>query len=238
VRDPGALSVRRVPAVAALLAASWLSPALAAGARPQETGADRSRFEHERHAGLECTDCHGNGRPTTASVRGWCADCHHVNVTLAECDRCHVTTEITPEPRRALVTFDLSVGEPRTRSLTFDHTVHGGLTCAECHTGGAALRVQKECTSCHVEHHRASADCTACHSEPPVTAHPSELHRELTGCAAAGCHASEGLDFEALQDDRNLCVSCHVAQKEHEPGNPCAACHILGDGGRPEEGWW
>ncbi|MDH3733850.1 MAG: hypothetical protein OEU54_09970 [Gemmatimonadota bacterium] len=204
------------------------SPQLAA----QQARSELARFQHDEHSTFVCDDCHGSGQATTAANRQWCAGCHHVEVGLSGCDRCHVPAELTPEPLRQLVTFRLSVVEPTTRSLTFDHDLHGEVECADCHTGGAELLVRQECTACHVEHHQRGVECTACHAEPTTTAHPPEVHRDLAGCGAAGCHVSEGLDYAGLVDERNLCISCHVAQREHEPAQPCADCHILsGDPG-------
>lgn len=194
--------------------------------------AAQERFIHEDHGSIVCADCHANGRATSAANGAWCASCHHVEVAVTECERCHDTGELIPEPGRTLVTFNLSVGEPRTRSLTFDHEPHGDLGCGECHSGGAELVILRDCASCHIEHHQAGSRCTACHSEPPVTAHPEEVHLDLAGCGAAGCHVSEGLDYAAMADPRNLCLSCHFAQIDHEPGPPCAECHIPEDPAR------
>ncbi|MEE8486800.1 MAG: hypothetical protein V3S56_01430 [Gemmatimonadota bacterium] len=192
---------------------------------------DLSRFQHEFHATYECAECHSTGAATTVSNRKWCTDCHHVDVGYAQCQRCHTAREIAPEPVRAIVRFRLPPAELRTRSLIFDHNVHGRVGCASCHTGGAALRAEAGCESCHTDHHKAGVDCQACHSEPPVTAHPEEVHLDLAGCGTAGCHVAEGIDYAAMLDERNLCVSCHVAQREHEQPAPCAECHLVSEFG-------
>lgn len=226
------LSAFRVPAIAA--SALMLVSAQAA-AFQQVTIA--TRFQHDPHSGIECVDCHVSGRATTPAAGSWCADCHHESATISQCDQCHVPSEVTPEPARALVTFDLSVADAVTRSLTFDHVRHEAISCADCHVGGGPrLGVRRDCASCHVEHHVAELDCTACHVEPPVTAHEPEMHQALTGCGAAGCHVSEGLDYATLVGDRNLCIACHVAQRDHEPAEPCANCHILGGDEDPHRG--
>lgn len=199
------------------------APAIRGQASP-----DQSRFRHALHATYECAACHSTGAATTVSNRTWCADCHHVNVGYGQCQRCHTAREIAPEPLRVVVRFRLPPAEIRTRSLFFDHNVHGDVGCASCHTGGAELRAQADCGSCHTDHHTAGSDCQACHSEPRVTAHPQEVHLDLAGCGAAGCHTAKGIDYAAMLGDRNLCVSCHVAQREHEQGEPCVKCHILG----------
>ena len=222
------LRSNRVPAATALaaMALAVLVPAAAGQSMP-------GRFQHEAHTSVACGDCHANGRATAATNGSWCATCHHVDVAFTQCERCHDTDDLLPEPARTLVTFDLSVGEPRTRSLVFDHGPHLELGCGDCHSGGSTLTVERECASCHVEHHRAGSRCTACHAEPVVTAHPEEVHLDLDGCGTAGCHRSEGLDYAAMADERNLCLSCHPAEIDHEVGQPCAECHILDDPADP-----
>ena len=187
------------------------------------------RFQHDEHATYHCTECHSTGSPTTESNRKWCADCHHVNAGYSQCRQCHSVREIAPEPVHALVRFRLPPAEIRTRSLLFDHNVHGNVGCASCHTGGAELLAQSDCATCHTDHHRPDADCLACHQEPAATAHPAEVHLNLAGCGTAGCHVAEGLDYEAMLGERNLCLSCHVAQRDHEQPDPCGKCHLMGD---------
>jgi hypothetical protein len=196
-----------------------------------QANADLSRFQHELHASYQCAECHSTGTATSVSNRKWCADCHHLEAGYTQCQRCHTVREIAPEPVRAIVRFKLPPAEIRTRSLTFDHNVHGNVGCASCHTGGAELRAQAGCESCHTDHHRADADCQACHSEPPVTAHSETVHLDLAGCGAAGCHVAEGIDYAVMSGERSLCLSCHVAQREHEQPEPCAECHLVSESG-------
>jgi hypothetical protein len=200
--------------------------ALPSSARAQGAG-DLSRFEHEAHADFPCAECHSTGTATTVSNRTWCADCHHVKVGFGECQRCHAAEEIAPRPLRRLVTFQLPGEVERNRSLTFDHGQHGSLSCSSCHTGDAALRTQGQCSSCHTDHHKAGRNCLACHSEPPVGAHAEEVHVDLAGCGTAGCHVAEGIDYGAMLDARNYCISCHVGQRDHEQPGACVECHLL-----------
>ena len=187
------------------------------------------RFQHDEHATYQCAECHSTGSPTTISNREWCADCHHVNAAFSQCRQCHTVREIAPEPVRALVNFRLPPAEVRQRSLLFDHVVHGNVGCASCHTGGAALLAQADCASCHTDHHRPEADCLACHEEPAATVHPAEVHLDLAGCGTAGCHVAEGIDYATMLGERNLCLSCHAAQRDHEQPEACAECHLMGD---------
>lgn len=195
-----------------------------------QVGRTLGGFQHDEHETFRCAECHSTGSATTVSNREWCADCHHVNAAFSQCRQCHTVREIAPEPLRALVNFRLPPAKVLQRSLLFDHIVHGSVGCASCHTGGAALLAQADCASCHTDHHKAGMDCLACHSEPPVAAHPEEVHLDLAGCGAAGCHEAEGIDYAAMVDERNLCLSCHAAQLDHEQPEPCARCHIVGDG--------
>jgi len=219
------------PIAGAFLVLAALAPAVSA-----QQAAGSGRFQHALHASYPCAECHSTGRATSPSNRSWCAECHHRNVGYDACQRCHAVEEIAPQPVRALVTFDLSVGPSVTRSITFDHGRHVRLGCGRCHSTGGAASVQASCTSCHTDHHQPGRNCTACHAEPPVTAHPESIHLDLTGCGQAGCHQSPGIDFAALPDERNLCLACHPGQRDHEAPQPCARCHILGEPAPPPEG--
>lgn len=221
------LRLRRIVQVAAV---ACLVTLLVAPTAHGQVGRSAGRFEHDEHATFQCAECHSTGAATTVANREWCADCHHVNASFSQCRQCHTVREIAPEPQRALVNFRLPPAKVIQRSLLFDHIVHGSVGCASCHTAGAALLAQADCASCHVDHHKAGADCLACHAEPAVTAHPEEVHLDLAGCGTAGCHAAEGINYAAMVDERNLCLSCHVAQLDHEQPEPCAECHILGGG--------
>ncbi len=220
-------SVRCIVKAAAVACLATLSFAPDASG---QVGRSVGRFEHDEHETFQCAECHSSGSATAESNRTWCADCHHVNAGFSQCRQCHTVREIAPAPLRALVSFRLPPAEIRTRSLVFDHTVHAGVGCASCHTKGAQLLAESDCASCHTDHHKAGADCLACHAEPAVDAHPEEVHLDLAGCGTAGCHAAEGIDYAAMVDERNLCLSCHVAQLDHEQPEPCAECHIVGGG--------
>jgi hypothetical protein len=211
-----------------LTAASLLvaGVALLAGATaPGEAQPAQPRpFTHERHARLGCLECHGSG-PRHGDVRirsaRDCAACHHDPRRAETCAGCHASGTL---PSRAVPsTMALSVWpEPGTRPLPFEHPRHARLTCRNCHTAPVTLGVQLECRSCHEDHHRPEAECAQCHrrSEPP--SHRRESH---LACAGSGCHAP--LVRERLTMSRNLCLVCHLEQREHEPGRNCAPCHIL-----------
>jgi hypothetical protein len=219
-------AVRRIVQVAAVVCLAIL---LFAPDAYGQAGQNLGRFQHDEHATFQCAECHSSGSATAESNRTWCADCHHVNAGFSQCRQCHTVREIAPAPLRALVSFRLPPAEIRTRSLLFDHTVHAGVGCASCHSEGAQLLAESDCASCHSDHHRPDADCLACHEEPAATAHPAEVHLDLAGCGAAGCHVAEGIDYAIMLGERDLCLSCHAAEREHEQPEPCAECHLMGD---------
>lgn len=188
-------------------------------------------FDHGTHRSLECTACHSSADThgaVTASGRD-CFGCHHsARVTARGCEACHGVTAFAVS--RAVATeLRLAVwDEPRRRSLPFDHAAHGELECVACHTGRTRLTAEVDCANCHLEHHRPEVACTACHVQPPAEAHTVAVHTE--GCAGAGCHAPSELAYGALEKTRNLCLTCHQDQVDHEPGERCAICHLV-----PEE---
>jgi len=97
---------------------------------------------------------------------------------------------------------------------------YGKAACASCHDGSRNQAVTKDCTSCHADHHASpTATCSTCHAQAR-TGHDRSAH---DGCAA--CHVKNS---DALEPRRNLCLTCHVRQADHQPGGDCAACHQVG----------
>lgn len=188
-------------------------------------GRDTLRFEHARHESLACTTCHGtttgHGTLKTAVARN-CQGCHHANnPTGLDCARCHTKAELSP-PRAVSATVSLTVWtEPKQRALPFDHPRHEGIACATCHGTALDRTVQRDCASCHADHHQAERNCNACHV-PTREAHTRQLH--ATGCGASGCHASERTP--AVTPVRSTCLACHNEQRDHMAGRQCAGCHL------------
>ncbi len=185
-------------------------------------------FSHSRHEALSCVDCHrSEGEPeiVTLQAPGDCAACHHDPGRGYTCQTCH-TTEQLSVPRSVEAHMALTVWtEPRTRTLPFDHERHGEVECRDCHTAPVSLAVETACATCHVEHHGAQAECATCHVPAPPGVHGLEVH--LT-CASAGCHGGSAGERPTLT--RSLCLTCHVEQRDHEPGLTCQHCHMI-----PEE---
>jgi hypothetical protein len=215
-------------AVAALLVAA--AGVAAAGGSVPGAGPDAQRageprpFQHARHEAVPCTVCHGVGAEhRTVSVRSPrdCASCHHAEAPARSCTACHSPPSL-PEPGAVSRVLALEVwNASRVRLLPFGHVVHAAVACRSCHTTPVMLAMERGCGSCHESHHKPEANCAACHEPPLQGTHDVRAH--LT-CAGAGCHAPRVAPSPALS--RELCLVCHAAQQQHEPGLECAHCHL------------
>ena len=197
--------------------------------RSDSPGARRRPFEHGRHERVSCTACHGSGeRHRTVLVRTPqdCASCHHDAQRARSCNGCHSTRSLPP-PGTVTVPLALTVGDTVVRrALPFRHDVHvrpgSGVTCRDCHTTPVTLAMSRDCGSCHAPHHRPEATCASCHAPVREGVHRATAHRS---CSGAGCHATAVAPAPTLS--RTLCLTCHAAQAQHEPGGACAACHAI-----------
>ncbi|MGD8321109.1 MAG: hypothetical protein PVJ02_11655 [Gemmatimonadota bacterium] len=212
------------------------------------------RFPHGAHVRLVCSNCHQHPQGHTVHVDLKCAQCHRAsaqgvmrNLTPADCMACHHSPErnlpcsechTPPGPLTTQRQIKLSVWpSPRTRSLPFDHARHSGEECSTCHERGPTMAPTRTCASCHESHHRPDANCVGCHQQPPPTAHTLQAH---LSCLGSGCHSDRLVDSFAQK--RVVCLVCHQAQQDHEPGRECADCHQVrpGEGQRMQddpEGW-
>ena len=211
--------------------ARWVRPAAwrqgtpksapAQGSMQSAAPPDTSAFPHSRHKSLKCAECHGTG-DTHGELKitkpDGCRSCHHGTAQKTACATCHT---VTPKARDINVTFDVFARKtgPVTRPLHFRHEQHGKLECAKCHNADVKHTVDKNCQTCHADHHAAARDCTSCHADARA-GHDRTAHE---GCAT--CHT--GGRTPALAYTRALCLTCHEKQRSHEPGGDCAACHAI-----------
>jgi len=199
-------------------------------------------FPHEAHVQIDCNVCHELPEGHTTHGELQCADCHRASalatvreLSTAQCAACHhgaqqTLTCLDCHDRQGGVStqqvFALGVwSTPRTRTLSFDHDVHVELDCLSCHRSSPLLTPAEACGSCHAEHHDVGVRCQSCHTPPPPTAHDVQAH--LT-CSGAGCHRAP--EVQAIASDRAVCLACHTAQEEHEPGGVCIECHRVRPG--------
>jgi hypothetical protein len=196
--------------------------AIARAGRPR---ADSLVFQHTQHRGVTCTQCHqttaSHGQITITTFTE-CRQCHHTGPTAQTCTTCHQRSELRT-PYRVAQPVRLSVAQPVTRRLPFDHARHAGELCTACHASGldqSAAGVS--CNTCHQKHHVPEANCRACHQRPPATAHTTQAH---LGCGVAGCHSA--MPFRGLPRARQVCLGCHQQLADHMPGRNCIDCHAL-----------
>ena len=177
---------------------------------------------HERHANVPCRQCHEAPAPTTTGASASdCSSCHHASNQAFDCVHCHDRDPATRPAPQVRLTLRLA-GHDATRSVSFPHARHAGLSCTRCHLHADRASAAAQCNGCHESHHRAGADCAACHSPPREGVHSAAVHR---GCGGEGCHQNPAV--LALPLARNVCLACHPAQAQHEPGGNCATCHNL-----------
>ncbi|MBI3566907.1 MAG: cytochrome c3 family protein [Gemmatimonadetes bacterium] len=185
---------------------------------------DTATFQHARHTSVECVECHGTGERHGKLKFGGpegCRSCHHGVTQPSTCAACHATA---PKARDVNVTIHVTGRKTSpTRALRFRHEQHAKLDCKSCHQPDVDRTVEKNCVSCHADHHGPARDCTSCHADARK-GHDLTAHDD---CAT--CHKGKGLP--ALTFTRALCLTCHAAQRNHEPGGDCAACHAVASHG-------
>ncbi len=188
-------------------------------------------FQHALHKSLPCLTCHTVNKPDTPyglvfEVPRGCDLCHHQAffrgaMSPQQCTRCHQGAVATPRPTTVAIRVDDRAPVPRT--VAFRHEVHQQLACTTCHQPPNILPPDsvRSCQACHAQHHDAARNCSACHNLPGIpAAHSRTTH---TGCN--DCHTTAHI--AELVPNRNFCLVCHAAQRNHQPGGECTACHFL-----------
>lgn len=211
------------------LSAQDVREAAPAAARQPITQVADTSFRHAAHRDFGCLDCHTmQASHGTLLVRSTadCRDCHHTGERVEQgCERCHEPAEIANVVALVRRVFTLTVRDDAIdRELVFDHADHVERACAECHREGPSFAERTlDCEGCHEEHHDPGAlSCQRCHGDPPVDAHPPDVH---TTCAGSGCHVDA--PFEASPRTRVGCLWCHDEQVDHEPEGDCVDCHFV-----------
>ncbi|HEU5183001.1 MAG TPA: hypothetical protein VFU01_00440 [Gemmatimonadaceae bacterium] len=190
--------------------------------QPRSTTAGAPDISHRVHREVTCTACHRSGDrhgELTVRTERDCQSCHHSADRTTPCAECHQAAELRATPN-VPVRFAVSArSDVETRDVPFRHSWHTDVTCATCHTESITRASTADCASCHTEHHRAQADCRLCH-RPAKADHNRQAH---LGCAGSGCHTMR--QPLALQETRNVCLTCHVDMVNHKGRRECAGCH-------------
>lgn len=235
---------------------------------------DTSRYPLTgRHTEVGCSACHktvqeGQRKPFTRfrplEFSG-CGGCHndpHRPSLGTDCATCHATGGWG------------QVQSPRFEQR-FNHTAtgfaltgaHRAASCASCHDAGRdpqisieyaqATRsssypvpvVERECLSCHVDHHggafAVAADgpnCSGCHVDSGWTPTTFDLFRHASGpfplkgahraTPCVSCHAAPSADASEpaglFGQARTECLACHLDDDPHQgqfDDQMCATCH-------------
>ncbi len=193
-------------------------PLLAVALISAGTGWVQEPFPHDRHARLFplCEGCHQveSGQPGS------------LYPGPDQCVACHDGDQV------AEVSWSPPSGEASYRHPSHAASTGVRLSCGDCHGEGGVRgvtlgAVAASCSSCHEEHHAASARCSVCHSGSVKSAHDLGAHR---GCGGSGCH--EASWASQLTFNRTLCLMCHEEMVDHKPGRDCGQCHAVGQPAR------
>lgn len=197
-----------------------------AGAPASQTPAARP-FEHRRHVSLLCPTCHDahSGSLLNFERPRGCQTCHHQAPEEMRCPTCHAPDQLAA-PRPRVVTVTVRGRPPRPRTVGFPHARHATLRCPTCHTQPVTMAIGDSvgtCTACHDDHHQGGRTCSICHSDAAAFAPHAPPAQAHAGCDA--CHAVRTV--ARLLPDRRMCLTCHSAKADHQPGKECTTCHFL-----------
>jgi hypothetical protein len=189
---------------------------------------------HDTHRGVDCAQCHGprpteNLLPSRAAMgETSCLTCHHDPAIGVACSRCHAPEDAGP----LAVTQRFGIaGRVAERTTTFDHGVHGDQQCATCHADPVSRIRERDCQSCHQDHHQPNRDCAQCHVSSLLASHDPAAH---LGCTGSTCHdtgsiaALSRLGSIGPTAGRTTCLICHQTQTAHAPARACDGCHFPG----------
>ena len=210
--------------------------ALQAQAPPHSVNVSGVSFSHSMHSGMPCLRCHDPAAThgiVSFGIPAGCDACHHGTVANAEgCAECHSAIEINA-PQEVSITVAVGDRAARKRPAHFDHALHSGLECNECHGADPKRTVSKEagaCISCHGDHHAAARTCSECH--PSAQAASAHEKADNPHVACDSCHDRETIT--TLMPDRSFCLTCHANQTAHYASDDrsCTSCHFLS---KPED---
>jgi len=150
-----------------------------------------------------CHQAHGAGKAAAQ-----CVNCHddeakalkaRKNENHADCSSCHDAHAPKQDPTKA---------------------------CAGCHDDKAANLSARgphsTCKSCHQPHGKGTTAkaCGQCHSSGKL----GGLHRAAGHGKCAACHGQHKVKPDLT---RAKCETCHADRRNHNPGGPCATCHLF-----------
>lgn len=211
-----------------------------------EPGAYGLVFDHAKHEGLTCGDCHKVGASGPAAGRmqnpsmAYCMDaCHGERAAQPlTCNACHATLDAAGRPADHAAGWLRQHGGTASVSAAECRQCHTENTCFTCHQtakprdhnqswrlrghGVVAQMDRERCVTCHKQEY-----CTRCHlNTQPInhvnswktgaTTHCRSCHLPLTQSTCATCH----------QQASHSSAPAWIRNLAHVTGANCRACHI------------
>lgn len=224
-------------------------PVACQGACHQKLIATHPPEEAHAASGQSCTTCHppharyAEGRSARA-----CSECHTLDYARhgKKADGSDVACASCHEGHRFALVRDNRRPCKECHATELAATAlarrRGHRTCEDCHAGlpHQPAADQKPCLACHeqqqpAQHGHAEAGCRSCHeahsgklektcNDCHALAELAGLHREVKHQRCERCHVMHG----PQPDPRGSCLTCHEAQRNHEPmAKRCASCHLF-----------
>ena len=178
-------------------------------------------FRHESHSfeqNLDCTSCHDDSEVNTEKhgeltiTEENCLTCHHVELKVSECKRCH--SDIDENPMKY-----------KEQEFIHGFTVESDVDCGLCHIKNSNASLKKEeinCVKCH--HTTPDLDCVKCHKDELVRYFDSDPDRRNNLSWSVSFSHSEHPEEDIT------CKECHVSSDLNESGMikydlNCSKCH-------------
>lgn len=178
-------------------------------------------FRHKSHSieqKLDCTGCHEESEVTSdrhgklTITKENCLACHHVELHVSECKRCHVDIDENPMKYRE-------------QEFVHGFTVESDVDCGLCHVKDPNASLKKEeinCVKCH--HTTPDLDCVKCHKD--------EIDSSFDPCPDRKRKLSWSVSFRHSEHPEQdmPCRECHVSSDHNETGLReyslnCSKCH-------------
>ena len=178
-------------------------------------------FKHRSHSfkqDMDCILCHDDsevnteGRGKLIIEKENCLKCHHVELKVSECKRCH--NDIDGNPMKY-----------KEEKFIHGFTVESDVDCGLCHVKDPNASMKDEeinCVKCH--HTTPDLDCVKCHKDDLDKYHNLDIERKDS--------LSWTVSFRHSQHpEQNMsCKECHSISHENDAGIVeynlnCSKCH-------------
>lgn len=192
-------------------------------------------FDHARHEGVECADCHKTvNKKMTQPGMDFCMTACHGPQAMAPltCDKCHRALDPDGRPGTHVAGWKRAHGPTAAADASTCKSCHTEESCFSCHRtakpenhtqhfrlrghGVIASADRERCASCHRQDY-----CTRCHVGTRPINHVSSWSARGTQTHCRNCH---------LPVSTQTCATCHIYGATHgtAPAWPTNATHVAG----------